>query len=63
MSERAAPFYCPYCGDEDLRPDGESHAQWRCTACLRVFELKYRGTTGRNVPDGQRTEVADDRRA
>ncbi len=20
MSERAAPFYCPYCGDEDLRP-------------------------------------------
>ncbi len=25
MSERAAPFYCPYCGDEDLRPGGESH--------------------------------------
>ena len=20
MSERAVPFYCPYCGDEDLRP-------------------------------------------
>jgi transposase-like protein len=48
MSERAAPFYCPYCGDERLRPDGESHGQWRCESCLRVFELKYRGTTGRN---------------
>ena len=20
MSERAVPFYCPYCGEEDLRP-------------------------------------------
>ena len=20
MSERAVPFHCPYCGDEDLRP-------------------------------------------
>ena len=21
VSERAAPQYCPYCGDEDLRPE------------------------------------------
>ncbi|MFL6161225.1 MAG: hypothetical protein ACJ74U_03265 [Jatrophihabitantaceae bacterium] len=43
MSERAAPFHCPYCSDEDLRPFGETHGQWRCGACQRVFALKYLG--------------------
>jgi transposase-like protein len=43
VSERAAPFYCPYCGDEDIRPDGEHHGQWRCGACTRVWTLKYVG--------------------
>jgi len=43
MSERAAPFYCPYCGDEGLRPFGETHGQWRCEACQRAFTLKYQG--------------------
>jgi transposase-like protein len=57
MSERAAPFYCPYCGDEHLRPDGESHGQWRCESCLRVFDLKYRGTTGRNTAAGEETQT------
>ena len=33
MSERAAPFYCPYCGDEDLRPHEASTA--RGSALLR----------------------------
>jgi transposase-like protein len=51
MTERAAPFYCPYCGDEGLRPfdpqDGTAgHGQWSCTACQRVFALKYIGMTG-----------------
>jgi len=43
MTERAAPFHCPYCADEDLRPFGETHGQWRCGACQRVFALKYLG--------------------
>ena len=30
MTERAAPFYCPYCGEEDLRPSARRTAQWRC---------------------------------
>jgi ribosomal protein L37AE/L43A len=43
MTERAAPFYCPYCGDEDLRPFGDRHGEWRCGACRRVFRLGYVG--------------------
>ena len=35
MSERAVPFYCPYCGDEDLRPAEVAHGAWYCAACLR----------------------------
>jgi len=41
--ERATPFYCPYCGDEDLRPHSDSHGDWRCGACARVFNLKFVG--------------------
>jgi len=43
MSERAAPQYCPYCGDEDLRPTPERHTAWRCRSCARVFELSFVG--------------------
>ncbi|MER7409601.1 MULTISPECIES: hypothetical protein [Streptomyces] len=43
MSERAAPFYCPYCGDEDLRPSEEGHGAWECAACNRAFRLKFLG--------------------
>ena len=43
----AQPAYCPYCGDEDLTPFGEVVGEWRCGACLRVFFVKYVGTTGR----------------
>ncbi|HXA60190.1 MAG TPA: Insertion element protein [Streptosporangiaceae bacterium] len=43
MSERAAPFYCPYCGDEDLEPY-ESDGGWYCRSCVRAFRLKYLGT-------------------
>jgi ribosomal protein L37AE/L43A len=40
MSEtpRAVPFYCPFCGEQDLRPDDP--AGWRCRSCGRTFELK-----------------------
>jgi transposase-like protein len=41
--ERATPFYCPYCGDEDLRPNGPTGGNWKCRACARVFTLKYVG--------------------
>ncbi|HZB48540.1 MAG TPA: hypothetical protein VE547_05555 [Mycobacteriales bacterium] len=34
------PFFCPYCGDEDLRPHGEKHGEWACGACRRAFALR-----------------------
>ena len=49
MSERAAPFYCPYCGEEDLRPhegadpSAPAHGTWRCGGCARVFALRFVG--------------------
>ena len=43
MSERAAPFYCPYCGDEDLRPYEDGHGGWHCRSCTRAFSLKLLG--------------------
>lgn len=40
---RAVPFHCPYCGDEDLRPHGETHGEWECRSCQRAFALKFIG--------------------
>jgi hypothetical protein len=41
--ERQVPFYCPYCGEEDLRPAGPAGGTWRCVACARAFELRFAG--------------------
>jgi ribosomal protein L37AE/L43A len=43
MSERATPFYCPYCGDEDLRPSEAGHGVWECASCRRAFRLGFVG--------------------
>ncbi len=47
MTERAVPFYCPYCGDEDLRPaeqtDRVPHGAWLCASCQRVFQVRLVG--------------------
>ena len=52
-SARAVPFFCPFCGEEELRPWGEDpdrgHGDWRCEACLRVFTLRFKGSTGRDA--------------
>ncbi len=34
-------FHCPYCGEEDLLPEGEG---WHCTSCLRSFAVQLIGT-------------------
>lgn len=48
MSQRAQPFHCPYCGDDNLWPheaaDGSSPAgAWECRACLRAFTVSMLG--------------------
>jgi ribosomal protein L37AE/L43A len=44
MSEtRATPFYCPFCGEETLRPHEEPHGAWECRSCARVFVVKLTG--------------------
>ncbi|WP_243789428.1 hypothetical protein [Saccharopolyspora gloriosae] len=40
---RAVPFYCPYCGDEELIPEPEPAGAWKCEACLRVFTVRLVG--------------------
>ena len=39
-SDRQVPFYCPYCGDEDLVPAGPHPGGWQCGACTRGFTLR-----------------------
>jgi hypothetical protein len=52
MSERAVPFHCPYCGDEDLRPHEDVSGAWECRVCLRAFSLKMLGLIPRpTTPD------------
>jgi ribosomal protein L37AE/L43A len=41
--ERAVPFHCPFCGEEDLRPAGAEHGTWECRDCTRVFKLSMVG--------------------
>ena len=40
---RSAPLYCPYCGEEDLRPHGATHGAWECRSCVRVFSVTFIG--------------------
>jgi transposase-like protein len=42
-AERQVPFYCPYCGDEDLRPYGPDVGGWQCGSCARAFRLRFSG--------------------
>ena len=55
MSHASAPFFCPYCGDESLRPYGETHGEWRCESCRRAFALR---SVKQQPPVPERTEVA-----
>ncbi len=43
VGERQVPFFCPYCGEEDLRPSGSNPGEWECRACSRGFQLKFGG--------------------
>lgn len=55
MSERVAPFHCPYCAEEDLRPHEEEEGApgpgyaWACAACARVFRITFLGLRAASV--------------
>ena len=38
---RAQPFFCPYCGEQELRPSATTG--WHCPTCDRHFELSFIG--------------------
>lgn len=37
----ALPFYCPYCGEQDIRP-GPERATYHCRTCDRLWRLEYK---------------------
>jgi len=41
--ERQVPFFCPYCGEEDLMPAGAEAGAWECRSCARGFQLRFAG--------------------
>jgi hypothetical protein len=43
VTQRAVPFYCPYCGDEDLQPYADKHGAWWCQSCRRAWSLSMIG--------------------
>lgn len=43
--ERQIPFFCPYCGEEDLFPAGSAAGGWTCHSCARSFTLRFTGLT------------------
>ncbi|MGI9008472.1 MAG: Insertion element protein [Streptosporangiaceae bacterium] len=45
-TERQVPFFCPYCGEEELRPAGSSAGAWEGRACSRAFQLRFAGLVG-----------------
>jgi hypothetical protein len=60
VSERAAPFYCPYCGDEDLRPSDAGHGTWECASCNRAFALSFRGLLAAGLRPGSSVDRGAD---
>jgi len=43
VTQRAVPFFCPYCGDEDLQPYADKHGAWWCQSCRRAWSLSMIG--------------------
>lgn len=37
---RAQPYYCPYCGEQDLRPADE-RSTYHCRTCDRLWRLEF----------------------
>jgi hypothetical protein len=42
--QRAVPYVCPFCAEEDLRPADDG--RWHCRSCLRLFSVAFHGLAG-----------------
>ncbi|RSN51206.1 Insertion element protein [Actinomadura sp. WAC 06369] len=60
MSERMAPFYCPYCGEENLEPRADA-GSWFCPDCVRSFTLKFLGVGAPGATGAPRTTKENSR--
>ncbi len=50
MSERQVPFYCPYCGEETLRPAGSRRrASGSAGRAPAGFQLRFVAVCGRRA--------------
>ena len=49
--ERAVPYHCPFCAEEDLRPHEAAHGAWHCRSCLRLFSVRFLGLAPLPAPD------------
>ena len=43
MSRARPPLYCPFCGDEDLRPVEDDDTAWSCRSCARLQRVPGEG--------------------
>jgi ribosomal protein L37AE/L43A len=48
--ERQVPFFCPYCGEEDLVPAEASPGRWVCRSCARRFALHSLAIADQETP-------------
>ena len=54
MSERAAPFYCPYCGGRGPASVRGGPRRLGMPGCNRAFQLKFLGLLARGPADRRR---------
>ena len=40
MSRSFPVQYCPYCGEQDLRPEPEPAGAWSCADCRSTFVVE-----------------------
>jgi ribosomal protein L37AE/L43A len=63
--QRAVPYCCPFCGEEDLRPlesgaaSGLTRGGWHCRSCLRVFSISFHGVHQPVLPDSHPLSTVD----
>ena len=60
MSRAAAPLYCPFCGEEDLRPVEDDATAWSCRACAHVFTVQLLRIDHAAIPANRQSATAGD---